>query len=64
MLQKGLDLLEETFPGYKSELARAGALDVDLMNDIIVVSSAQASGRESLFFHHHMRSIQQKCMLM
>lgn len=38
MLQKGLELLEETFPGYKLELARAGALDVDLMDDLIIVS--------------------------
>ena len=37
MLQKGLDLLEELFPGYKSELAKAGALDVDLLEDIIFV---------------------------
>ena len=37
MLQKGLDLLEETFPGYKSELATAGALDVDLLDDTFLV---------------------------
>ena len=38
MLQKGLELIEEIFPGYKQELAQAGALDVDLLSDIIVVS--------------------------
>ena len=37
MLHKGLDLLEETFPGYQSELAKAGALDVDLLEDLIMV---------------------------
>ena len=38
LLQKGLELIEEICPGYKQELAQAGALDVDLLSDIIVVS--------------------------
>ena len=38
LLQKGLELIEEIFPGYKQELAQAGALDLDLLSDIIVVS--------------------------
>ncbi len=38
MLQRGLELIEEIFPGYKQELAQAGALDIDLLSDIIVVS--------------------------
>lgn len=38
MLQKGLELIEEIFPGYQQELAQAGALDIDLLSDIIVVS--------------------------
>ncbi len=38
MLHKGLELIEEIFPGYQQELAQAGALDIDLLSDIIVVS--------------------------
>ncbi len=38
LLQKGLELIEEIFPGYKEELAQAGAQDIDLLSDMILVS--------------------------
>ncbi len=38
LLQKGLELIEEIFPGYKQELAQAGAQDIDLLSDMILVS--------------------------
>ena len=38
MLLKGLQLIEQLFPGYMQELSNAGALHVDHLKDIIFVS--------------------------
>ena len=37
MLQKGLQLIEQQFPGYMQELSNAGALPVDHLRDIVFV---------------------------
>ena len=37
MLQKGLHLIEQQFPGYMQELSNAGALPVDHLTDMIFV---------------------------
>ena len=37
LLAKGLELMEELFPGYKDKLIKAGALETDLLRDIIIV---------------------------
>lgn len=38
MLQKGLHLIEQQFPGYMQELQNAGALPIDHLTDMIFVS--------------------------
>ena len=38
MFKKGLELMEELFPGYKQELSQAGALEIDQIRDIYFVS--------------------------
>lgn len=60
LLQKGLELIEEIFPGYKQELAQAGALDLDLLSDIIVYDwdrewlPGHSSGTRSLAASRHL----------
>ena len=43
MFKKGLELMEELFPGYKQELSQAGALAIDQIRDIyfVICSSSQ-----------------------
>ena len=43
MLLKGLAVLEEMFPGYRQELNKAGALDVDWLNDMYIVSTVKSA---------------------
>ena len=38
MLSRGLQVLENLFPGYQQGLSKAGALDVDWLDDVVVVS--------------------------
>lgn len=38
LYKKGLDLMEQMFPGYKQELSDAGALDIDQIGDLYFVS--------------------------
>ncbi len=42
LYKKGLELMEQLFPGYKQELSKAGALDIDQVRDIYFVSAAAA----------------------
>ncbi len=43
MFKKGLELMEELFPGYKQELSQAGALEIDQIRDIYFVRCTPAS---------------------
>lgn len=37
LLARGLELMQELFPGHKDQLIKAGALETDLLRDIIIV---------------------------
>ena len=39
MLAKGLQELEALFPGYEAELLKAGAIPVDAVGDLSLVST-------------------------
>ncbi|DBB05481.1 TPA: hypothetical protein ACH3X1_012440 [Trebouxia sp. C0004] len=60
LLQKGLELIEEIFPGYKQELAQAGAQDIDLLSDMILYDwdkewlPGQSCGTRSLAASRHL----------
>lgn len=43
MFKKGLELMEELFPGYKQKLSWAGALEIDQISHIYFVRSLPAS---------------------
>ena len=56
MLKRGLELVEELFPDYRSKMCKAGALQTDLLKDSVIVSpfnACMATLQSTLALHNN-----------